>query len=978
MSMQNKGWMLPAITIGFLTCSYPCAVADEQVQSQAWVQFNHTDDTSRSSSRQFDHSSDPVGSQLPMPLDHDLRDKPWTRPYAQDEQGMWAYANDTGRVRTSVNTGVRDEPSLSSFGRTDLGWSGGFIRDGGNRTFTVNPSWLEVLASNPGDLELFDYASLQARKSGKVPLPSDPYASLSFEIYVTATNDVIGIPVPMFKHRAKVIGTGEKNTYKAGTSYEGASGFQLQKGPTFSWFMEPREDSSGFTKLVHPPTEDLKLELIKERVGCANLPLTSANVCTDKVVGARYDIPAFTEALNLDDGAKVAQDETYYIQYRLVVEGGEDANEGHHAEAFLGDPLDGTPGGLTLTTEDSPTALTQNFCSEQPDPNRFRLHNDGTATDRHTGLMWQRCPVGSAFDDAGTPNDPNDDACTDSGTADEFDWQGALTEGDTNSHAGHDDWQVPDVKALDSVVTACWFPSTDRGVFPAAPARQFWTSTPHRNGELAWQVDFADGEIAPSAKTDSAMVRLVRTATTPERPLPELRIGSATMPEGNSGATTLWFPVTVSSPLSTDITVEFSSLGLSATPGTDFESADGSIVIPAGTLGTEIGVQVLGDIEPEPDEMFAMRLSNASAGVWLARTAAIGTLENDEPFLSVLGAPLEGSQRSGDAEILFSLSSSTTEPVTVDYATADGSAIAGVDYLASSGSVTIAPGETFSSATITILDDAEHENDETILLNLTNASGAHVSLDPISIRIIDNDGHGTYAALNDTGADHCANAQTTLLTCPQADHPGQDGEIGRDVDFPDDSDGHAGFSFTKIDANGDALDVGANRWDCVQDEVTQLLWEKKDRNTTNLRDRNWTYTWFNGSGVNDGGHAGTENGGVCTDTVSCDTEKYIAAVNAANLCGYDDWRLPTPEELFSLAALAPSGGNISGGIDSLFFPNTHTGRGAAYWTATSHAEFGDQAWAVHFTSHHPVTLHDTKSASARIRLVRGGISLSLP
>ncbi len=57
-----------------------------------------------------------------------------------------------------------------------------------------------------------------------------------------------------------------------------------------------------------------------------------------------------------------------------------------------------------------------------------------------------------------------------------------------------------------------------------------------------------------------------------------------------------------------------------------------------------------------------------------------------------------------------------------------------------------------------------------------------------------------YSALNDTGVTYCADLFSSDRSCPVNRFPGQDAEHGRDVTQNDDSDGQAGFSFTKLDA----------------------------------------------------------------------------------------------------------------------------------------------------------------------------------
>ena len=72
------------------------------------------------------------------------------------------------------------------------------------------------------------------------------------------------------------------------------------------------------------------------------------------------------------------------------------------------------------------------------------------------------------------------------------------------------------------------------------------------------------------------------------------------------------------------------------------------------------------------------------------------------------------------------LNRAATGSVTVDYATADGTATAGADYTATSGTLTFDPGETAKTVDVTVLDDAHDDTDETLTLTLSNASGARI------------------------------------------------------------------------------------------------------------------------------------------------------------------------------------------------------------------------------------------------------------
>jgi len=196
---------------------------------------------------------------------------------------------------------------------------------------------------------------------------------------------------------------------------------------------------------------------------------------------------------------------------------------------------------------------------------------------------------------------------------------------------------------------------------------------------------------------------------------------------------------------------------------------------------------------------------------------------------------------------------------------------------------------------------------------------------------------------------------------------GQDAHFGRDASVNNPADGLDGFNFSKLTQSGDPLqdqtqDYATQQWDCVKDNYTSLVWEVK-RIDGNLRDRFNQYTWFNSTGINDGGFAGLADPGnstFCTDITdsgNCDTEKYIAAVNdipatteaPRGLCARNNWRLPTAGELLSI---------INHGFtkNTDYFPNTPLlDEGLArFWTSASVVEPvllveqtpGTDAWTV--------------------------------
>ena len=86
-------------------------------------------------------------------------------------------------------------------------------------------------------------------------------------------------------------------------------------------------------------------------------------------------------------------------------------------------------------------------------------------------------------------------------------------------------------------------------------------------------------------------------------------------------------------------------------------------------------------------------------------------------------------QEGPGAALAFSvtLDRATSAAVQVDYATRDGTAQAGSDYTANSGTLNFAPGETAKTVTVAVLDDSHDEGSETLTLVLSNPSGAYLA-----------------------------------------------------------------------------------------------------------------------------------------------------------------------------------------------------------------------------------------------------------
>ena len=106
-------------------------------------------------------------------------------------------------------------------------------------------------------------------------------------------------------------------------------------------------------------------------------------------------------------------------------------------------------------------------------------------------------------------------------------------------------------------------------------------------------------------------------------------------------------------------------------------------------------------------------------------TSALATQIQGPPGLTVANAEV---REAANATLAFAvtLSRAPTNTVTVDYATSDGTATAGSDYTATSGTLSFAAGETEKTVSVPVFDDGHDEGSETLTLTLSNASGAYL------------------------------------------------------------------------------------------------------------------------------------------------------------------------------------------------------------------------------------------------------------
>ncbi|WP_425599884.1 putative Ig domain-containing protein [Xanthomonas melonis] len=231
--------------------------------------------------------------------------------------------------------------------------------------------------------------------------------------------------------------------------------------------------------------------------------------------------------------------------------------------------------------------------------------------------------------------------------------------------------------------------------------------------------------------------------------LPALSIDDVSVNEGNAGTTNATFTVSLSSPAPAGgVSFDIATANGTASAGVDYvASSQSGLLISPGSSSATFTVLINGDTLNEPDETYFVNVSNVS-GADVADAQGLGTIVNDDavPALSVGDISVaEGNSGTTTATFAVSLSAASGQTVTVNYATADGSASAGSDYVAGSGTLTFAPGVTAQNVTVTVNGDTTVEPDETFSLGLSGASGATIARATGTATILNDDAVVTVA-----------------------------------------------------------------------------------------------------------------------------------------------------------------------------------------------------------------------------------------
>ena len=229
----------------------------------------------------------------------------------------------------------------------------------------------------------------------------------------------------------------------------------------------------------------------------------------------------------------------------------------------------------------------------------------------------------------------------------------------------------------------------------------------------------ASGEKA--ASLSAAVLNIV------DNDLPKISVDDITIVEGDIGLATASFTLTLSAPVSQPVTVLANPTSGTANANEDFTSFfPMQVIFPPGRTSQTFAVSVVGDRTFEDDETFTLNLVDPTNAT-IERSQGRGIIKNDDPFPSIAIGNLTLSEPpAGTTQFNFLVTASnpSSRPITVQFATADGTAHAGSDYVQTAGTLTLSPLTTSETIPVSVNGDLIGETSKTFFVNLTNPTGA--------------------------------------------------------------------------------------------------------------------------------------------------------------------------------------------------------------------------------------------------------------
>ena len=181
------------------------------------------------------------------------------------------------------------------------------------------------------------------------------------------------------------------------------------------------------------------------------------------------------------------------------------------------------------------------------------------------------------------------------------------------------------------------------------------------------------------------------------------------------------FTVTRTGPTSAAYTMNYATGSQTAASGSDFNMTAGTLSFAVGQVTKTINVQTINDTIPEQNETFSVVLSAASGGATFTRDTAFGNIDDNDTSLYLI-ADANSVAEGGMAVFNVVRHFSTSAAETINFTTVSGTALAGSDFVAQSGSLNFPVGVSTGQIKIMTLSDTIAEPAENFTVVISGAS----------------------------------------------------------------------------------------------------------------------------------------------------------------------------------------------------------------------------------------------------------------
>jgi predicted extracellular nuclease len=210
----------------------------------------------------------------------------------------------------------------------------------------------------------------------------------------------------------------------------------------------------------------------------------------------------------------------------------------------------------------------------------------------------------------------------------------------------------------------------------------------------------------------------------------------------NEAAGTMTFTVTRNSLVTGAFTVDYATADGTAIAVQDYTATSGTLSFTDNQVQATVTVPITDDATPEFDDTVLLNLSNPTGGATVVDSQGVGTIVNDDgaPISVSIGDVTVTEGQSGTTVATFTVTrTGGTGAFTIDYATADQTAVAPGDYLAASGTLSFAENDMSETVTVTINGDALSEDSETFRVQLSNPTNNALIADAVGVGTIATD-----------------------------------------------------------------------------------------------------------------------------------------------------------------------------------------------------------------------------------------------